>query len=147
MEDIQLEDITIKQFKEEIYPYYIEMFPEEERKSIGEIKRAYKKGYVRIIKIVYQSQMVGFMTINRVRENGYIVLDYLAILKQYRNQQFGTKALKLLFKEEKESKGIFIEIEKIGLGKNEKENIKLEKKKINYEETSKNDVETINDLY
>lgn len=133
MEDIQLEDITIKQFKEEIYPYYIEMFPEEERKSIGEIKRAYKKGYVRIIKIVYQSQMVGFMTINRVRENGYIVLDYLAILKQYRNQQFGTRALKLLFKEEKESKGIFIEIEKIGLGKNEKENVERQKRKKFYE--------------
>ena len=54
-------------------------------------------------------------------------------MKQYRNQQFGTKALKLLFKEEKESKGIFIEIEKIGLGKNEKENVERQKRKNFYE--------------
>lgn len=133
MEDIILEHITIEEFKQKIYPYYLEIFPEEERKTIKQIEIGYRKGYVKIIKIMYQNQLVGFMTLNRVKENGYIILDYLAILPEYRNKQFGTKALKLLFEEEKECKGIFIEIEKVGLGKDESENLARQKRKAFYE--------------
>lgn len=133
MEDTRLAHITIEEFKQEIYSYYLAIFPEEERKSIKQIETGYRKGYVRIIKIMHQNQLVGFMTLNRVKENGYIVLDYLAILPEYRNKQFGTKALKLLFEEEKESKGIFIEVEKVGLGKDESENLVRQKRKRFYE--------------
>lgn len=133
MEDIRLEHITIEEFKKEVYPYYLAIFPEEERKSFREIKRAYKKGYVRIIKIINQNQFVGFMTVNRVKENGYIILDYLAILPEHREKQFGTKALKLLFEEEKACRGILVEIEKVGLGKNEKDNLARQKRKNFYE--------------
>ncbi|MCI8291721.1 MAG: GNAT family N-acetyltransferase, partial [Clostridia bacterium] len=133
MEDITLEHITIEEFKKEIYSYYLEIFPEEERKTIKQIETGYRKGYVKIIKIVNQNQLVGFMTLNRVKENGYIILDYLAILPEYRKKQFGTKALKLLFEEEKENKGIFIEIEKVGLGKDESENLVRKKRKAFYE--------------
>ena len=133
MEDTKLEHITIEEFKQEIYPYYLSIFPEEERKTIKQIETGYRKGYVNIIKIMYQNQLVGFMTLNTVKENGYIILDYLAILPEYRNKQFGTKALKLLFEEEKECKGIFIEIEKVGLGKDESENLARQKRKAFYE--------------
>lgn len=133
MEDIRLEHITIEEFKKVVYPYYLAIFPEEERKSFRKIQEAYKKGYVKIIKIMFQNQFVGFMTVNRVKENGYIILDYLAILPEYRENQFGTKALKLLFKEEKDCRGIFVEIEKVGLGKNEAENIARQKRKSFYE--------------
>lgn len=133
MEDIILEPITIEEFKQEIYPYYLEIFPEEERKPVKQIEAGYRKGYVKIIKIVHQNQLVGFMTLNRVKEKGYVILDYLAILPEYRNKQFGTKALRLLFEEEKECEGIFIEIEKVGLGKDEKENIARQKRKSFYE--------------
>lgn len=133
MEDIKLEHTTIEEFKKEIYSYYLAIFPEEERKSIKQIEVGYKKGYVKVIKIMHQNQLVGFMKVNRVKENGYIILDYLAILPEYRDNQFGTKALKLLLEEEKESKGIFIEIEKVGLGRNEKENLARQKRKCFYE--------------
>lgn len=52
------------------------------------------------------------MILNRVKANGYAVLDYLAILPQYRNNKIGTKALKILLEQEKQSSGIFVEIEK-----------------------------------
>lgn len=133
MEDIRLEYTTIEEFKKEIYSYYLEIFPEEERKSFREIKRAYKNGYMRLIKIINQHQLVGFMILDQIKENGYIDLDYLAILPQYRSMQYGTKALKLLFQEQKQSKGIFIEIEKVGLGKDEKENLARKKRKCFYE--------------
>jgi GNAT superfamily N-acetyltransferase len=133
MEDIILEPITIEEFKQEIYLYYLEIFPEEERKPIKQIESGYKKGYIKIIKIVNQNQLVGFMTLNRVKEKGYVILDYLAILPEYRNKQFGTEALKLLLKEERECKGIFVEIEKVGLGESEQENLIRQKRKAFYE--------------
>lgn len=77
--------------------------------------------------------MVGFMLLNRVKDNGYAQLDYLAILPQYRNSKFGTKALQILLEQEKESSGIFIEIEKVGLGKDREENLLREKRKNFYE--------------
>ena len=71
--------------------------------------------------------------LNRATDKGYAVLDYFAILPQYRNSKFGTKALQVLLEQEKENKGIFIEIEKVGLGKDIKENLLREKRKQFYE--------------
>ncbi len=73
------------------------------------------------------------MILNKVKDKGYAVLDYLAILPQYRNNKFGTKALQILLGQEKENSGIFIEIEKVGLGKDIEENLLREKRKNFYE--------------
>ena len=123
MQGIKLRDIDINEFKEKIYSYYLKIFPEDERKSLKLIETSYKKQYTRIIKILYKDEIVGFMLLNKIKYKGYIGLDYFAILPQYRNDKIGTRALEILFEEEKDSKGIFIEIEKIGLGKDEKENL------------------------
>ncbi len=112
MEDMRLKDIGIDKFKKEIYSYYLEIFPEDERKSIELIQSSHKKKHTKIIEILYKNKMVGFMILNKVKDKGYGVLDYLAILPQYRNRKFGTKALKILLEQEKESSGVFIEIEK-----------------------------------
>ena len=39
-----------------------------------------KSGYTSIIEILYKNELVGFMILNRIKANGYAVLDYLAIL-------------------------------------------------------------------
>lgn len=133
MEDIKLKDIDIDEFKKEVYSYYLEIFPEDERKPLELIQLSYEKQYTKIMKVLYKSEMVGFMVLNRVKEKGYAVLDYLAILPQYRNSKFGTKALQILLEQEKENSGIFIEIEKVGLGKDTEENLLREKRKQFYE--------------
>lgn len=133
MEDIKLKDIDIDEFKKEIYQYYLDIFPEDERKSIELIQSSYEKQYTKIIEILHKNEIVGFMLLNRVKDKGYGVLDYLAILPQYRNSKFGTKALKILLEQEKENSGIFIEIEKVGLGKDKEENLLREKRKGFYE--------------
>ena len=134
MEDIKLEEIDIKEFKEDIYIHYVEAFPEEERKPFSLIKNTYDRGYMKLIKILNNDSLLGFMILNRIKNNGYAVLDYFAILPQYRNKGFGTKALKLLLEKEKNSSGIFIEIEKVGLGINNEDNLIREKRKKFYEE-------------
>ena len=121
MEDIELKYIGMNQFKKEVYLYYLEIFPEEERKPIELIQYSYEKQYTKIIEILHKNKLVGFMLLNTVKDKGYAILDYLAILPQYRNNNFGTQALKILLEQEKENRGVFIEIEKVGLGKNEKE--------------------------
>lgn len=133
MGDIKLKEIGIDKFKKEIYSYYIEIFPEDERKSIELIQSSYEKQYTKILEILYKNEMIGFMLLNRVKDKGYAVLDYLAILPQYRNNKFGKKALQILLEQEKENSGIFIEIEKVGLGKDTEENLLREKRKKFYE--------------
>lgn len=133
MEDIKLKDIGIDKFEKEIYSYYLEIFPEDERKPLKLIQLSYDKQYTNIIEILYKNKMVGFMLLNRVKDKGYAVLDYLAILPQYRNNKFGTRALQILLEQERETKGIFIEIEKVGLGKDTEENLLREKRRNFYE--------------
>lgn len=69
--------------------------------------------------------------INEFKEKIYPY--YLAIFPQYRDKKFGSKAVKLLLEKEKDCYGIFVEAEKVGLGKNEEENIIREKRKHFYE--------------
>lgn len=133
MEDIELKNIDIDEFKKDIYSYYLDIFPENERKPLKLIKSSYKNQFTNIIKILHKNEMVGFMLLNRVKDKGYVVLDYLAILPQYRNNNFGTKALQILLEQEQENKGIFVEVEKVGLGKDIEENLLRKKRKSFYE--------------
>ncbi len=133
MEDMKLKDIGIDKFEKDVYLYYLKIFPEDERKPLELLQSSYEKHYTRIIEILYKNEIIGFMILNKVKDKGYAVLDYLAILPQYRNNKFGTKALQILLEQEKENSGIFIEIEKVGLGKDIEENLIREKRKNFYE--------------
>ena len=133
MEDMKLKDIGIDKFIEDIYSYYLKIFPKDERKPLELLQSSYEKHYTRIIEILYKNEIIGFMILNKVKDKGYAVLDYLAILPQCRNNKFGTKALQILLEQERENSGIFIEIEKVGLGKNIEENLLREKRKNFYE--------------
>lgn len=132
-EIVNIQEIDINEFEKNIYSYYLEIFPENERKTLKMIKSSFDEGYTKIIKINQSDNLCGFMIINKIKENGYAILDYFAILPQYRSKGIGTKALKLLIDEETKNKGIFIEIEKIGLGKDDKENLIRKKRKKFYE--------------
>ncbi len=130
---MNLINININEFEKELYSYYVEIFPEEERKPLKLLQSSYQKGYMKIIKIVNGGSLVGFMILNGVKDKGYVVLDYFAILPLYRDKGFGTKAMELLIEQKKENDGIFVEIEKIGLGKDETENLQREKRQKFYE--------------
>ena len=101
----------------------------------GNVEKRYDKYQIIVnkIEILYKNEIVGFMVLNRVKDKGYAVLDYLAILPQYRNNKLGTKALQMLLEQEKDNRGIFIEIEKVGLGKDAEENLLRANRKNFYE--------------
>lgn len=130
---MRLVKVDIKKFKHIIYPEYVKLFPEVERKSYRRIKKAVKNKISKIIEIVADEQFVGFMIINTLENNPYVQLDYLAILPNHQNKGYGKEAIKLLKKQCENYNGIFIEVEKLGLGKNEEVN-RIREKRVSFYE-------------
>ena len=60
--------------------------------------------------------MVGFLLTNSLENNPYLQLDYLAILPTEQSKGYGSQALRLLQEQASVYDGIFIEMEKVGLG-------------------------------
>ncbi len=133
MKDLQIANINIEKFKKVVYPEYLKLFPQEERKALETIEKSFYNGITKIIEIVDNNIFIGFIIINTLTDNKYIQLDYLAILPQYQNKGYGTQAINLLKKQSKEYNGIFVETEKVGLGTNEDEN-KLRAKRARFYE-------------
>ena len=134
MGEIELEKINFDIFKKDVYKYYNEIFPENEKKPLDMLQNSYENNYEKFTKIAYKNEFVGFILTTKTEKNGYEILDYYAILPEYRNKGIGSKALEKYIKEEKDnSKGIFVEVEKVGLGKDENENQIREKRKNFYD--------------
>ena len=127
---MELQIAKLEEFKNLIYPEYLNLFPKLERREYSDIEKSVKKGKTRVIKIIVEKEMVGFMITNKLKDISCLQLDYLAILPKYQKKGYGSDAINLL---KKDSDSIFIEIEKQGLGKNEKENIIRERRAKFYE--------------
>ena len=130
---MNLVNIEIEEFKKEVYPEYIKIFPKEERKELATIEKNYNKKITKLIKICENNQFVGFFIINTIKNSQYIQLDYFAILQKYQNRGYGTKAIQLLKSKMETYDGIFVEIEKLGLGKDKQENLLRERRAKFYE--------------
>lgn len=123
----------MEEFKKIIYPEYLKLFPKLERKTLKDIENSFLKNITKIIKITENDNFIGFIIFNVLEDKKYLQLDYFAILPQYQNKGYGTQALELLKEQSKKYNGIFIEVEKVGLGNNESEN-RLRKKRIEFYE-------------
>lgn len=130
---MELININYEEFKAEIYQKYIEIFPEEERKSLETIEKNYNKNITRFIKIDEEKELIGFCIMNSIENNRYMQLDYFAILPEYQNKGYGTKAIKELEKVVQNYDAIFVEIEKLVYGANTAENEIREKRAKFYE--------------
>ena len=130
---MELINIDYKEFKAQIYQKYIEIFPEEERKTLEAMEKNYNKNITRFIKIDEEKELIGFCIMNSIENNRYMQLDYFAILPEYQNKGYGTKAIKELEKVVQNYDAIFVEIEKLGYGANTAENEIREKRAKFYE--------------
>lgn len=130
---MELINIDYKEFKAEIYQKYIEIFPEEERKTLEAMEKNYNKNITKFIKIDEENELIGFFIMNSIKNNRYMQLDYFAILPEYQNKGYGTKAIKELEKVVQNYDAIFVEIEKLGYGANKEENEIREKRAKFYE--------------
>lgn len=119
---MKLINVDIDEFKEVIYPEYLKIFPKLERDTYTDIERAFLRNITKLMKIVDNNHFVGFIITSALNNSKYIQLDYFAILPEYQDKGYGSEALTLLKQQSKKYHGIFIEIEKVGLGNNQEEN-------------------------
>ena len=130
---MNLVNIGIEEFKKIVYPEYVSIFPKEERKELKVLEDNFNKKITRFIKICENDIFVGFFIINTIKNSQYVQLDYFAILEKYQNKGYGTKAIQLLKKQMEAYEGIFVEIEKLGLGKDKQDNLLRERRAKFYE--------------
>lgn len=132
---LKLKRVDINIFKKIIYPEYLNLFTEEERKNISLIELLFNKGILNIIEITDNDLFIGFMLINKIDDSKYIQLDYFAILPQYQCKGFGKEALSLLKELYKNYSGIFVEVEKLDSSINDEDN-KIRQRRINFYKNS-----------
>lgn len=129
---LELVNVDIKEFKQTIYKEYEKLFPENERKSYKRIKKGVNNGIVNIVKIVDDSKFIGFMIINKIKNVQYLCLDYFAILPEYQNKGYGTKAIKLLKEQCKNCNGVYVEVERVRNDNTDEDKIRA--KRVNFYE-------------
>ncbi len=127
---LELISITYKQFKQEIYYHYLELFPKDERKTLKDLEKQYKDNILKFAKIVNHNT-IGFLIYETIENNPLVLLDYFAIFPEYQNQKYGSKAIEVFKTFFATYDGIYGEIEKNGLGKNEEEN-QIRARRINF---------------
>lgn len=129
---MQLVPIDYKEFHKKLYSYYVELFPKEERKSLRLLKKLYKRGMESFLKIVDDNRIVGFIIYCALENNPYVWLDYFAILPEYQNKGYGSKTIPILKDFFSNYDAIYGEVEKVGMGKNNQENRKRERRVLFY---------------
>lgn len=105
-------EITIEEFKKDIYSRYEKLFPPEEQREWKNVEDTYKKGVEKFYKITEKGQTVGFFMLVKLDDNHPFYLDYFAIFEEFQNSGYGTDAIKVLFEKIVNNDGLFGEIEK-----------------------------------
>ena len=91
--EIKIIEITIKEFKKEIYQKYKKLFPKNERRPFKKVKRTYELGIEKFYKIIYDNNIIGFFMLEKLNDNYPSYLDYFGIFKEYQNKGYGSKSL------------------------------------------------------
>ena len=127
---LKLEEVTFKEFQKDIYPHYLNLFPKDEQKPLSNLKKQFKKGILKFVKIL-DKKTIGFLIYETLKDNPLVLLDYFAIYPEYQNQKYGSKAIDVFKTYFNDFDGVYGEIEKEGLGKDDLEN-ETRKRRINF---------------
>ena len=109
---IDVVEITINEFKENIYDKYIKLFPKDEQRNWGKIEKTYKDGIEKFYKIILKDMTIGFFMLEKLSDNYPFYIDYFAIFNEFQNEGYGTKAMQILGNKITDGKGLIAEIEK-----------------------------------
>ena len=118
----------LKQIKES----YEKDFPKNERIPFFYLKNLIKKQKIEVLFLKENEDILGYIVAVKSK-NGYILIEYFAILEKYRSKGYGSICLEFCKNYYQQEKGIFLEVEKQNLGKNEQEN-KIREKRVKFYE-------------
>lgn len=109
---IDVLEIKIEEFKDDIYNKYIKLFPEDEQREWSKIETTYSNGIEKFYKIVLNNKTIGFFMLEKLNDSYPYYLDYFAIFREYQNLGYGTLAIKHLLDKVVIDDGLIGEIEK-----------------------------------
>lgn len=109
---IDVIEITISEFEENIYNKYIKLFPKDEQRHWGKIEKTYSKGIEKFYKIILNNITIGFFMLEKLRDDYPFYLDYFAIFDEFQNKGYGTNAIQILMNKIIHNNGLIAEIEK-----------------------------------
>ena len=103
-------EITIDEFKNNIYGKYVKLFPENEQREWVKIEETYKKGIEKFYKIVLKNEIIGFFMLEKLNDNYPFYLDYFAIFEEFQNKGYGSKSIEKLIDKIVCNNGLIAEI-------------------------------------
>lgn len=109
---IDVIEITIEDFKENIYNEYVRLFPKEEQRNWKKVENTYKKGIEKFYKIVLEDMIIGFFMLEKINDKYPFYLDYFAIFEKFQNKGYGSEAIHILLDKNIINDGLIAEIEK-----------------------------------
>lgn len=83
---IDVIEITIEEFKNDIYNEYTKLFPKDEQRNWNKIVNTSNSGIEKFYKIIYENRTIGFFLLEKINDEYPFYLDYFAIYKEYQNK-------------------------------------------------------------
>ena len=81
---MELKKVDVKEFQKSLYKEYKKIFPSDERKSLGHIKKFFVRGNLEILEILDEDKIVGFFITNILKNNPlHNLLLTLILLNHY----------------------------------------------------------------
>lgn len=97
---------------DEIFEDMLMQFPKNELKTKEEFKKLLANKNYRLYKACEQDLTAGYVILYKDEQSSVVWLDYLAVFKPFHSQGFGKEILEQLKKDFKDSKGLYLEVEK-----------------------------------
>ncbi len=110
---MDIEEITIEEFKKDIYNRYIQIFPRVERREWTKIELSYQKNKEKFYKIVVKDVIIGFFMLEKLDKAHPYYLEYFAIFDEFQNQGYGSKALQILIDKKVKDEDLIAEMDKV----------------------------------
>lgn len=112
MSDIEIVDGGIHELKD-VYQQYINDFAIDELKKYEQLEFLLsRKNYkLLLLKDRTINEIVGYTFIYELKQLNSIWLDYIAVMKKYRNQGYGTLLFNKILHYNEDGLGVFIEVE------------------------------------
>jgi len=86
-------------------------FPKNELKPSTMIERLLREGVYDCLGLYDDQQLVGYAYFTKLPDSGHLLLDYYAILSDFRNRSYGGQFLSEFVRHYEQYRGILIEVE------------------------------------
>lgn len=108
-----IRSMTLEELREIYHKHMMHDFPDDERKPLFVIEKRYQKKQNLCLCYVEEDYIKGYSILEFSKKNKCLLMDYFAVVSEYRNQGAGTRFMNELKEYFKEWNAVLIESESI----------------------------------